>query len=131
MNIYMQIRASSRTIAVKGSSSEFLELAGLLMERKEVKVDSKKTPNEYYPVALDRIRFEIQENANLLSTELVGNDLLIFGGPEAMRKLAQGFINFFTSPVKAGTHFHLDYFEDNQILEQTDIHLIFETDAAA
>src|SRR3954464_8410409 len=129
MNGYLEARPNSRTVSITATSTEFLELAAALTAGNNVKFQLQKNPSPYYPMVLDHMVFEVKPSSDLLTVDVRDNDIAIVGGSIALRKLSQSLINVFTPPVNAGTHFHLDYFENNQLLEPTDIHLIFEVGA--
>lgn len=51
---------------------------------------------------------------------------LSFSGTKlALNKIGDSLLNFFDENSVQDDHFHLDYYEENQILRKTNCHLIF------
>lgn len=46
----------------------------------------------------------------------------------SLNKLADSLINFFDDDSNVGEHFQLDYYEGNEVLNETNCHLIFICD---
>jgi hypothetical protein len=62
---------------------------------------------------------------DLLTVKMIERHLIFSGTLKAFNKIGQSLNNFFEGDVEEGSHFHLDYYEENTILAQTNCHLIF------
>src|SRR5690606_41937233 len=82
--------------------------------------------SEFFPVAIGQL---IMDPGNFggarLSVDLTKDRLRFAGDRVAMNKLGDSLINFFNEEAEVGDHFQLDYFEGNDILNETPCTLIF------
>lgn len=114
-------------LQISGDSSELRKLGRLLTRlQSSFDVETIQRREEFYPVTIERVKFEVDEDGNgLLSLGVNESLLVIQGTADALARLGQSLLNCFREGVEPGAHFHLDYFEGNQLLDETGAELIF------
>ena len=86
--------------------------------------------NEYYPVNIESLSVGCLDSENDRITVAVNEDILsLEGTPVALNKLGDSLVNFFDTETLVGEYFQLDYYDGNQVLNETKCHLIFIRDA--
>jgi hypothetical protein len=114
-------------IEISDSSENLVKLGKILNEFEEsfeIKANDKKS--EFYSDCLNNLVLDLMLNGDDLLRVRIANHNLIFSGTlKAFQNISQSIINFFEGEVKEGDHFHLDYYEGNMVLAQTNCHLIF------
>jgi hypothetical protein len=126
MNIYYDKNATNPTIAICGEPNELRRLGDVLLKSRETIVRGEQRVSEFYPEVLDELVFRPKNAAALLTISIEGRSVVLAGGAGAARNIGQSLLNVFSGDVVEGEHFHLDYFEGNGILAQTNFHLIFQ-----
>ena len=81
-----------------------------------------KDESEFYPISLLKLKIKpLNESKNLITLSL-GNDFLeIAGDRKAFENFAKTLINLSNS--SSGIHFHIDFYEGNNIVDITNISL--------
>ncbi len=119
-------------INVLATTQEFCEIGHALLSLEErLLIEGNKERDPFYSDVLHGIAFEpwTQGGSNkLLSIEIVENIVCFVGPMVCFEKLGQSLLNFFSENISPGQHFHLDYYEGNQLLEPTKYELIFTYD---
>jgi hypothetical protein len=114
-------------IEISGSSDTLVKLGETfngLDKSLEIKASFKKS--QFYSHCLGYLVLNLMNEGNdLLTIKVINNNLIFSGTLKAFKNLGQSLINFFEENPKEGKHFHLDYYEGNQVLAQTNCHLIF------
>ena len=78
--------------------------------------------SKFYPITISIFRITYIENSNgLLTFKLGENYFEIVGNKKALAKFGRTLLNL--SEIKYNHHFHIDYYEDNGILNETNISL--------
>ena len=113
-------------VAISGTWGE-LSCLGAFLAKVETAVTLTLKPrvSKFYPFCLGRLTIEPSGGAGRLEIAVVTDTLRIRGGAKALSALAQSLLNFFEGGVEAGSHFHLDYYDGNELLEPTQCALIF------
>ncbi|MFZ3194386.1 MAG: hypothetical protein WA154_14430 [Moraxellaceae bacterium] len=114
-------------VKTSGSAASLAALGLFFNEGTESAIlDVPVLESKFYRFSINLIKIEIAKNSNdRLAIEVNENNLHLSGSKLAFNKLADSLINFFDSTSEEGEHFHLDYYEENQILNKTNCHLIF------
>ena len=85
--------------------------------------------NEYYPVSVNVLNIELDELGNdRLTITIDDTNFNLRGTNKAFNKLGYSLVNFFDDDSNVGEHFQLDYYEGNEVLNETNCHLIFICD---
>lgn len=117
-------------IQVSGASnalSGFGEELNFLVDTMVLSIDEYE--NKFYPLRVNNLIIElIMDGEDRLTVMFYENDLKIKGNKSAFKKLGGSLVNFFDSNSNIGDHFQLDYYDGNQILNNTNCHLIFICD---
>lgn len=83
--------------------------------------------DRFYPEILRGLIFElttIPDLQSLVAISLEDRMVCCRGGSEALGKLGNSLLNYFSEPVAEGDHLHIDYHEGSQLLAPTKCHLI-------
>lgn len=115
-------------IQVCGKATEIRELGEQLVEGTEkIVINSTEEDCDCYPVLLKGLKCNLDHFSSipsLVKFKLVDNYLEITGGIEGLRKLGQSCINVF-SDAQVDEHMHLEYYEGNSLLEETNCSVVF------
>ena len=122
---------SSIEISITGNKEAYIQISD------EIKQLTSSTiflftekESEFYKNKIDTLNCIIKESTNgLLDLSLEKNSLNISGDKVAFIKLSEillSFSEFENTSYDINSHFHLDYFEGNEILSETSISLILE-----
>lgn len=85
--------------------------------------------NEFYPVSVKTIIIEpVQSEDDRLTVTIDECNLNLTGTKVALNKLGDSLTNFFDDNSSIEEHFQLDYYEGNEVLNETSCHLIFICD---
>ena len=116
-------------IKISGTGVELSSL-GALLTSIEAPVTLALEPgvSQAYPMCLGRLMIEPDGAARRLSVSVVTGTLRISGGAEALAALAQSLLNYFEDEAESASHFHLEYYEGNEILEPTSCTLVFQAE---
>lgn len=116
-------------VAVSGTGGE-LSCLGALLKTIEtaVTLPLEARASKYYPVCLGQLTIEPSGDERRLEVAVVADTLRIGGGAKALAALAQSLLNYFEGEVEDGSHFHLDYYAGNELLEPTPCTLIFQAE---
>lgn len=117
-------------VQFSGSANTLANFGMLLNQVKEtVNIATHALKNEFYPVVLQNLIIEPTSTGNdRLTIEIYNTSFKLSGTRLAFNKLADSLINFFDDESKFGDHFHLDYYEGNLVLNETNCHLVFMCD---
>jgi hypothetical protein len=114
-------------IEISDSSENLVKLGKILNELEEsleIKADNKESV--FYSDCLSSLVLNLMlKGDDLLGVRIADHNLIFSGTLKAFQNIGQSLINFFEGTVKEGEHFHLDYYEGNMVLAQTNCHLIF------
>lgn len=114
----IEISASSKCLVKLGTILNGLD--------KSLDIEASSKESEFYPYCLDQLVLNFMvKGDDLLTVKIVERHLIFSGTLKAFNKIGQSMINFFEGDVEEGEHFHLDYYEENTLLAQTNCHLIF------
>lgn len=117
-------------IRISGAARSLANL-GVLMNGVSgcVMLDIPILKNEFYPISLSVLVIDLIDSENDRLTVVADkNKLKLTGTNLAFNKLGDSLINFFDDAANVGDHFQLDYFEGNEVLNDTSCHLIFISD---
>lgn len=113
-------------ITVSGTSVEMSSLGALLTTiNAPVTLALEPGVSQAYPVCLGRLVIEPDVGERRLAVAVTAGTLRIGGGAKALAALAQSLLNFFEGEIESGSHFHLEYYEGNEMLEPTSCTLVF------
>lgn len=85
--------------------------------------------SEFYPVSVQTIIIEpVPSGGDRLTVTIDELNFNLTGTKVALNKLGDSLINFFDDDSGIGEHFQLDYYEGNEVLNETNCHLIFICD---
>ena len=117
-------------VQIYGSSKALSDFGLLLNKTKDsFTIETNNLKNDFYPVCINKISVQpVQTGNDKLAVSIDKISLNISGTKEAFQKLSQSLINFFDNDTEIGEHFHLDYYEGNEILNKTNCNLIFTCD---
>ncbi len=120
----------SPEIQLSGSAKALAHLGSLLNEIKTpMKIHTVVLKNKFYPVSIDNLFINPKKSGNdRLSIKFDEENLQLEGTLIAINKIGDSLINFFDDESKIGDHFHLDYYEGNQVLNETNCRLVFICD---
>lgn len=122
---------SEPEVKVSGSA-KFLSnnLGDLLNEvTNSISTSLSTSKDKFYPISIPTLVIELEYSGNEHLTVIVDKNQFILKGTNfAFNKLGDSLINYFYFGANVGEHFHLDYYEGNQILNYTNCHLIFVCD---
>lgn len=83
--------------------------------------------DEHFPGLLKGLRFvrtDDPDSGDLIRVSLRDGFVCFEGGAVGLGNLGESCLNFFADPIEPNEHFHLDYFEGDQLLAPTSVHLI-------
>lgn len=114
-------------VKISGSANSLAAFGLFLNECTESAIlDVPVLQDKFYRFSIKLVKIEIIKSSNdRLTIEVNENNLYLSGSKLAFNKLGDSLINFFDSASEEGEHFHLDYCEENQMLNKTNCHLIF------
>ncbi|GJL64144.1 MAG: hypothetical protein NPIRA04_27980 [Nitrospirales bacterium] len=117
-------------IDISGTVREFREMSQALLTLKDrLIIEGEQEQDLFYKNVLNGIEFDLRvqktSQKQLITIEIVRNVVCFFGPIECFEKLGQSLLNFFNEDMLPGQHFHLDYYEGNELLEPTKHELIF------
>ena len=117
-------------IQISGAAASLIEFGVVLSNvESNLVLEIKNSGNKFFPVAINRININLFNNGNDRLTVSLDKDLLTIGGSNvAFKMLGDSLLNFFNVDVSVGEHFQLDYYEENQVLNETNCNLIFICD---
>ena len=117
-------------VQISGSVKALADLGELLNKAEgRVKWDIPVQENEYYPVNLEALVVEAsQSGGDRITVTINESNFCLEGTTVALNKLGDSLINFFDVETTIGEHFQLDYYEGNEVLNETKCHLIFMCD---
>lgn len=117
-------------VQLSGSADTLTNFGRFLNQVEETQyIATHALKNEFYTVALQNLVIEPTTVGNdRLTVEINDSSLKLSGTRLAFNKLADSLINFFDDDSEIGDHFHLDYYEGNQVLNETNCHLVFIRD---
>ncbi len=85
--------------------------------------------SEFYPVSVKTIIIEpVESGDDRIIVTIDEDNFNLTGTKVALNKLGDSLINFFDENSGVGEHFQLDYYEGNEVLNETNCHLIFICD---
>ena len=121
---------SKPEIQISGSWSALSEFGYFLNQLNcSQSINLKILQNEFYSRSIKYLDICFENNGNgLLTVTLHDQTLNIAGNYVAINKLADSLIDFFDEDSEIQDHFHLDFYEGNNILNETDCTLIFICD---
>ena len=86
-------------------------------------------PNKFYPISIDSLVLESTFRGGGRLTVAIDPTSFNLAGPSAaLNKLGDSLVNFFDDNSFVGEHFQLDYYDGNEVLNETNYHLIFLCD---
>lgn len=112
-------------------SSKALAIFGVLLNGVVTSINLKipDLENKFYPVSVNIINIELEESGmDRLTVTIDQSSFKLRGTNNAFEKLGDSLINFFDDTSSVGEHFQLDYYEGNELLNETNCHLIFLCD---
>ncbi len=114
-------------VEVSGSWQALAGLGALLKRATApVTVPLGEYSNTFYPVSVRALHIEPQtQSGGRLTVSVDQIAMVLKGDAEAFDKLGQSLENCFDRHSRPGHHFHLDYYEGNDLLNQTNCSLIF------
>ncbi|WP_298940354.1 hypothetical protein [uncultured Psychromonas sp.] len=117
-------------VQISGSVKALTDFGETLNETEEyVKYDIAVQNNEYYPANIKALVVESSESGGDRLTVTINESCFsLIGTTVALNKLGDSLLNFFDVETSIGEHFQLDYYESNEILNETKCHLIFMCD---
>jgi len=82
-----------------------------------------------YSYNVKKLIIELTQMGNDRITVTLDEDVIKFSGKsDALNILGDSLINYFEEGTTIGDHFHLDYYEGNDVLNETKCSLIFQCD---
>ncbi len=85
--------------------------------------------DEHYPVPLRSIVYSVREaKEDWAYVSINKEQLYLTGTKHTFNKIGDSLFNFFDEDAEVGDHFHLDYYEGNDVLAKTNCYLIFVCD---
>jgi len=94
-----------------------------LYDGPEIIFSLKEEKNNFYPESVTTLILRFTENSNGLTNLTLENKTFIISGDKlALTNLSETIYNLSNSEI--GTHFHIDYYEDNGIVSETNIALV-------
>ena len=118
---------SAPEIQISGKPGDLAGLGRLLLKiQSSFEITTADAQDEYYPVQIKGVFFDLVEGlCDRLSVDVAAERLTLSGSKRAFEKLGESIVNSFDDLTPPDHHFHLDYFEGNGILNETDCELIF------
>lgn len=117
-------------VQVSGSAKALANLGKLLnsiVDPVDLKVPHLE--NEFYPVSVNVLNIYLDDSGNDRLTVTIDEARFTMRGTTlAFNKLGDSLLNFFDDGSSVGDHFQLDYYEGNEVLNETNCHLIFICD---
>lgn len=114
-------------VEVSGSWQALAALGALLKGASApVTLALEEYSNAFYPVSVRALHIEPQgQSGGRLTVSVDESGMVLKGDAEAFDKLGQSLENCFDRHSRPGHHFHLDYYEGNDLLNQANCSLIF------
>lgn len=112
-------------------SAEALASFGMLLNGVTdlITLEISSLKNEFYPVSVNALIVEPgQSGHDRLTVTIDETSFKLIGTVCAFNKLGDSLVNFFDDNTIVGEHFQLDYYEGNDVLNETNCHLIFICD---
>ena len=127
MKIYFDDRGEQSTVAIEGNVPALLDLARSLRNEHEFAIVCERGQGAPYSRLLDKLIFKRTSKGKGNITVAVEDDQLVLSGDvQAAEKLALSLENVFVAGCDKGTHFHLDYLDENSLLAPTKLGVIFQ-----
>jgi len=117
-------------VQFSGSAKALADLGSTLNGIKyPVEIKTKISKNKFYPFAIQNLLVHPTSWGNdRLSINIDESNFKFEGTLVAINKIADSLINFFDKESEIGDHFHIDYYDGNQTLNETSCHLVFICD---
>ena len=121
---------SKPEVQISGCAQAMVEFAEQLNKiTTEQLFSNPVTENEFYPVGLKFLNIvPIKEGNDKLTITVEKSMFSIEGTTVALNLLADSLINFFDDETQINDHFHLDYYDRSDVLNETNCSLIFICD---
>jgi hypothetical protein len=117
-------------VQISGSVRELVSFGNILNKTESlIKLEVPTHENEFYPASIKVLVIETSQSGDdRLTVTIDKSSFSLVGTNVALNKLGDSLINFFDDTSTIGEHFQLDYYEGNEILNETQCHLIFMCD---
>ncbi|WP_419903989.1 Imm32 family immunity protein [Kiloniella sp.] len=114
-------------VQISGSSMALSQLGILLSGiNSHRRFSTNNSIDEIYAINIPTIILTFLDIGNdRLTVGIDQNSLRFSGTKKAFDILGDSLVNFFDDQTVVGEHFHLDYYEGNEVLNDTTCHLIF------
>ncbi|WP_420810083.1 Imm32 family immunity protein [Hwanghaeella grinnelliae] len=115
-------------ISISGSAADLRAFGSLLNSVTSTQeFELPASGNEFYPHSLTSIVIVLRsEGTDRVKVSANAESLFFEGTNHALRIIGDSLLNYFDHNSSSQDHFHLDYYEGDQVLEPTNCHLIFE-----
>jgi len=117
-------------VQISGSAKALVSF-GMLLNRVTgpITLEVPALENEFYPLSVNVLNIELEEAGDdRLTVTIDETKFDLRGNNKAFNKLGDSLVNFFDDTSIKGEHFQLDYYEGNEVLNETNCHLIFICD---
>lgn len=117
-------------VQISGSWKDLAELGlNICQLESSYSLNLSNIENPFYPVNIGEMYLQVtQTPSDRLQVSVDRSKFELSGSTSAFKKLGQSLTNFFDRETIIGDHFQLDYYEENQMLEETNCHLFFVCD---
>jgi len=125
--IFINGNAEETQVEISGTILSLTTLGDILTQTTTTTTLNLQTcSDKFYPRNFESLQIIYQEDqTNRVSVQIKGNKFIIKGNGIALRILGDSLNNIFDKESKKYDHFHIDYYDGNEVLNPTNISLIF------
>ena len=126
-SIFINGNLEDSEIEVLGKVSALNALGNILNKVNTVTLFKLQTcSNKFYHKKFEFLQLIYHDDkTNRISIKIEGNRLILKGNSIAFNILGDSLNNFFDDESQKNDHFHIDYYDGNDVLNPTNISLVF------
>ena len=127
INVYCDGNWDNPEVQISGSWEELVQLGSVINRINEsIILDLPDIASEIYPVCLKRLFLDLDEEHNSrITVSIDEKQLTLTGTKEALSIIGESLTNYFDSDTKYGERIRFDYYEGNEVLNETNCVLLF------
>ena len=126
-SIFINGNLEDSEIEILGKVTALNALGNILNKVNTVTLFKLQTcSNKFYPKKFEFLQLIYHDDkTNRISIKIEGNRLILKGNSIAFNILGDSLNNFFDDESQKNDHFHIDYYDGNDVLNPTNISLVF------
>lgn len=125
--IFINGNAEETQVEISGTILSLRTLGDILTQTTtKTTLNLQTRLDKFYPKKFESLQIIYQEDqTNRVSIQIKDSKFIIKGNSIALSILGDSLNNFFDKESKNFDHFHIDYYNENDVLNPTNISLIF------